>query len=256
MFISAGDARLFSTSFGPRSAPVILGIGGWIGSWELWAEPFSILSESLQTIAYDHRGSGATIAPVQSITFENLVSDVFTVLDAYKAETCVLAAESAGALTALGAALAQPKRISRLVIVDGMYHRSAPPGQDRFLQGLRTAYPATLKRFMELCIPEPGCEHIVTWGRQILDRASPEGAVALYEMAGSVDLRAQLGRIDQRTLVVHGALDAIVPLAQGRALASALPNARLVVLDDAGHVPTMTRPVEVARAISEFLSGK
>ena len=67
MFISRDDARIFATAFGPRSGRDIVGIGGWIGSWELWIDPFSILSESWRTLAYDHRGSGATIAPVETI---------------------------------------------------------------------------------------------------------------------------------------------------------------------------------------------
>ncbi len=121
MFISIDDAKIFTTAFGSPDAPCILGIGGWIGNWELWTDPFSILSETWRTIAYDHRGSGATQAPIESITFERLVDDVFAVLDAYGVERCILAAESAGALTALGAALKHPERIAGLVIVDGLY---------------------------------------------------------------------------------------------------------------------------------------
>lgn len=60
------------------------------------------MSQNWGTIAYDHRGAGATIAPLESISFNRLVEDVFAILDAYNAENCVLAAESAGALTALG----------------------------------------------------------------------------------------------------------------------------------------------------------
>ena len=76
MFLTLDDARLFTTAFGPPTAPVLLGIGGWIGSWELWAGPFSLLSADWYTIAYDHRGAGATLAPTESITFERLVDDV------------------------------------------------------------------------------------------------------------------------------------------------------------------------------------
>ncbi|HNS01945.1 MAG TPA: alpha/beta fold hydrolase [Anaerolineae bacterium] len=109
MFVDIGNAKIYTTAFGSTTAPVIVGIGGWIGSWELWAEPFAILSRSWRTIAFDHRGTGATLAPVESITFDRLVNDVFAVLDAYAVEQCVLAAESAGALTALGAALRNPQ---------------------------------------------------------------------------------------------------------------------------------------------------
>ena len=101
MFVTVGDAQIFTISFGSRALPPIVGIGGWIGSWELWADPFSILSQDWHTIAYDHRGSGATVAPPASITFARLVDDLFAVLDALGVEQCVLAAESSGALTAL-----------------------------------------------------------------------------------------------------------------------------------------------------------
>ncbi|MBL8131716.1 MAG: alpha/beta hydrolase [Anaerolineae bacterium] len=255
MFIDVGDAKIYATSFGSTTSPVIVGIGGWIGSWELWADPFSILSQSWHTIAYDHRGAGATIAPVDSITFNTLVDDVFALLDAYKVGKCVLAAESAGALTALGAALKHPERITGLVIVDGMYFRATSPEKDMFLMGLRKAYSATLDRFVETCIPEPDCDHIKRWGRQIIDRASQEDAIALYLSASEIDLRNELSRISQPALVLHGEADVIVPIEDARRLTGILPNAKLTVLPGAGHVPTMTRPGEVAREIMEFFGS-
>ena len=79
MFITIGNTKIYSASFGSTALPVIMGIGGWIGSWELWAEPFSILSQNWHTISYDHRGAGASIAPIETITFDWLVDDVFAV---------------------------------------------------------------------------------------------------------------------------------------------------------------------------------
>ena len=252
MFINVGDAKIYTTAFGSTTSPVIVGIGGWIGSCELWAEPFSILSQSWHTIAYDHRGAGATIAPVESITFNRLVDDVFAVLDAYNVENCVLAAESAGALIALGAALKHPKRITGLVIVDGLYFREAASEKDLFLLGLRRDYSATLDRFIETCVPETNSDHIKRWGRQILDRASQDAAIALYLSAGEIDLRNELNRISQPTLILHGEADGIVPVEGAHRLAEILPHAGLSVLPGAGHVPTMTRPYEVTREIMNF----
>ncbi len=255
MFIQSGDAQIFSVSFGTPKSPPILGIGGWIGNWELWAGPFSTLSACWHTIAYDHRGSGATIAPIESITFAKLVEDVIAVLDAYGVEQCLLAAESAGALTALGAALKYPERVSGLAIVDGLYYQAPLTGDDPFLLGLQMDYSRTLDWFVEACVPEEGCEPVKSWGRQILGRASPEAAIALYRMASSIDLRPDLASIHQKTLILHGDADRLVPLPAARWLAETLPNARLSTLPGAGHVPTMTRPEEVARQIKDFFES-
>jgi pimeloyl-ACP methyl ester carboxylesterase len=252
MFITIGNAKIYTTSFGSKTFPPIVGIGGWIGSWELWAEPFAILSQKWHTIAYDHRGAGATVTLVESITFDRLVDDVFAVLDAYAIEHCVLAAESAGALTAFGAALKNPHRITGLVIVDGMYFRETPEEKDHFLLGLRKAYPATLDHFVEACLPEPDSDHIKHWGRQIIDRASQDSAIALHLSMSGIDLRDDLSHITQPTLILHGEADVLVPVKEAHWLAKTLPNAKLTVLKGAGHVPTMTRPVEIAQEIMNF----
>ena len=256
MFIRIDDAQIYSTAFGFPSASALIGIGGWIGSWELWAEPFSILSQTWHTVAYDHRGAGATLAPVETITLDHLVDDVFAVLDAYQIDHCVLAAESAGALTALAAALKKPDRILGLVIVDGSYYQPISTAATPFLMGLQNHYAATLAHFVEACVPEPDSAHIKRCGLQILQRASPEAAIALYRMADGIDLRDDFGKITQPTLILHSGLDTIAPIASAEWLARTIPNSKLRIINDAGHVPTVTRAPRVAAEINAFFGGK
>ena len=165
MFIEVPGAKLFAVRSGPARGTAIVAIGGWIGSSELWQEPLADLSDTFITVTYDHRGSGLTVCDTDSITFDNLVTDVLAVLNAFGISRCVLAAESAGAQTALAVAARFPEKVSHLVIVDGMYSRGVAVENDPFLQGLRSAYPATIERFVQLCVPEPESEHIKAWGR-------------------------------------------------------------------------------------------
>jgi pimeloyl-ACP methyl ester carboxylesterase len=62
-----------------------------------------------------------------------------------------------------------------------------------------------------------------------------------------------LGGIVTPTLVVWGREDRIVPLECGERFAKALPNARLHVMDRAGHFLEMERPDDLARLVSEFV---
>jgi pimeloyl-ACP methyl ester carboxylesterase len=255
VFLTVGDAQLFTLTFGPRSGRPILGIGGWIGSWELWAGPFALLSEKHRAIAFDHRGSGATITPLESITFERLVDDIFAVMDAFALQDCVLAAESMGAAVALGAALKHPERIAALVLVDGMYASDTSEGDNPFLERLRADYAGAIEGFTWACVPEPENGPVRRWGKQILARADPGAAIALLSMSTGIDLRSKVSQIQQPVLILHGSADRVVPIAEGAWLAENLLNARLVRIDGAGHVPTMTHPDTVAREIETFLES-
>lgn len=95
--------------------------------------------------------------------------------------------------------------------------------------------------------------HIKRWGRQIIDRAAPEAAIALRRLNSEADLRADLPKIRQPTLIIHCEGDKIMPVDQTRTLAKTLPNAELVILKDSGHIPTLTRPAEIAGQIERFL---
>ena len=255
MFIPHNNAQLYTVEFGsgPRT---LVAHGGWTGSWELWTEPFTQLSKSWRTVAYDHRGTGASIAPVESISIENMVTNLFAVLDTLNIEKCVLAAESAGGMVAVNAVLQQPERFDGLVLVDALLHNEDDGSDAGFIQGLQTNYMATIGGFVDACVPttEQNSAEIRSWGRKILSRATSESAIRLLECTHGIDLRPKLPQIQHRTLILHGDADAIVPLSDSEYTASQIPNCHLHVVKGAGHVPSVTRAVEVAQVINQYFS--
>ena len=79
----AEGAQLWTVAFGPGDGPAFVAVGGWIGSWELWAGPFGVLSARWRVVGFDHRGTGATVSSAASITHERLVDDIFVVLGSW-----------------------------------------------------------------------------------------------------------------------------------------------------------------------------
>lgn len=67
------------------------------------------------------------------------------------------------------------------------------------------------------------------------------------------DQQGTLRRIHQPTLVLCGAHDALCPVKRHSFMAELIPHARLVVLDDAGHLPTLETPDETNDALWEWL---
>ena len=254
MFIQNESATLYTVDFGAGPS-TILAHGGWTGNWELWAEPFSHLSKTWRTVAFDHRGTGATVAPIESITMENMVSDLFAIMDKLKLETCILAGESSGGMVVVNAVLQQPHRFEGLILVDALLHNENK-GDTPFIQGLKTNYPQTIAAFIEACIPqsEPLYTEIQSWGRKILGRATAEAAIRLLEFSYGTDVRPDLSKLKIPTLILHGDQDAIVPASESAFAASQIPNSKLLILNGAGHVPTMTHPREITSAINKFFS--
>lgn len=247
MFLDVNGVRLHTISFGvgPRT---LVATGGWTGSWELWQQPFELLTAAgWRCISFDHRGSGESPVEAQLITALAMTDDVIGVLDAYGGGRCVLAGESMGGTIAALAVQRYPDRFTGLVLVD--------PAEAIFndrraalAAGSRADYPATVRGFVDRCLPESDSEHLKRWGRDILLRAEPEQAARLLEM-WQAPLVSSPSRIAVPTLIVHGREDAIVPVEHARELARLIPDSELVVLDGVGHVPTLTGPHEVVAAI-------
>jgi pimeloyl-ACP methyl ester carboxylesterase len=249
VFLDVNGVRLRTLVFGtgPRT---LLAVGGWTGSWEVWAEPIAQLTaRGWRCVAYDHRGAGESPVDPALIGVEAMVADVAGVLDALGIDRCVLAAESQGGAIAQYAVARDPRRYEGLVL-------SAPAptgrkaGPSPFADACRADYPAAVAQFVEACFPEPDVEHVRRWATNILLRAEPEQAARIIEMWGDegvpdVDPR----EIDVPTLILHGTADAIVPIDGSRRLAELLPDAELVEFEGSGHVPPMTRPDDVVEAI-------
>ncbi|HET7310139.1 MAG TPA: alpha/beta hydrolase [Mycobacteriales bacterium] len=250
MFVTINDhfTRLVDVGEGPR---VLVTHGGWTGNWELWEQQAAALSrQGWRVIAYDHRGAGQSQATPAQITLDALVDDLFAVLDHCGVDRCVLAGESMGALVVLRAAERAPERFAGLLIAGGTARFPKSLQLRAFRLGLHTAYRLTLRNFLMLAVPERDVRrHIRRWGLSILRQATRPNARRLVGVMYGVDQRDIAARVSVPTVVVHGKKDRIVPFRLGEELATLLPDCRFVPLDDAGHVPTLTRP---DRIISEL----
>jgi 3-oxoadipate enol-lactonase len=243
MFITRPDAELHVLSFG-QGPLTLLAVGGWIGSGEVWLELFGHLPHwRCGTGSSTHRGP---------ITLEAMADDVLAVADALGLPSCVLAAESAGAAVALRAVQKAPARFLGQVLAGPAWQRTEPGSQDGFIAQLQRDYPATLRAFVDACLPETPRPELRRWGLQILMRADLADAVALLgcrnEAVGTEDLPA----VALPTLLLHGTKDHIVPLSASRQLAAHLPQCELQELPGLGHVPIVTEPRDLAARIDAF----
>src|SRR5215207_930978 len=109
------------------------------------------------------------------------------------------------------------------------------------LEGIEKGYEL---RHRQRCL-----EQIVSW--RLADSPSDTSYYEQARAGASFDLSRDVGRITSPTLVIHGAEDRYVPVANAAALAGAIPGARLRVLEDAGHLVFIERFADVNRRSEE-----
>lgn len=256
MFHDIGSRRVHSLSFGsgPRT---LVAVAGSFANWEIWAPVFERLSPRWRVVGFDHDGVGQTKVPIEEISHERHVETLLSVLDAQEVDRCVVAGDSANAAVAIAAAVASPERFDGLVVANGHAWGFDRPEVRQFVDALRTNFEGTVDFFVDLVFPEADSDHLKLWLRDIIHRTGPESAARILEANYDVDLRSRLTEVTAPTLIIHGELDAISPTAleDAKTLADTIPRASLELLDDAGHLPLLSRPDRVAAILDSSLSS-
>lgn len=161
----------------------------------------------------------------------------------------VLVGHSLGGAIAMHIALRRPELVSGLVLI-GTGARLPVP--EWVWESLRDDFEEECARLMRgfLTVPED-CDLPVA---AALQACGPAGLAADYTACGSVELRGLLGPLTAPVLVIAGADDPLTPPWMAEELVGELPNAELVVIDGARHMPMVEAPGTVNMLIGAFMA--
>jgi pimeloyl-ACP methyl ester carboxylesterase len=254
MFHQHDHRTIHSVSFG-RGANTFVGIAGSFADWTVWSPTFELLQSRWRCVGLDHDGVGLTDVDVGTIDHELHVDTLFSVLDAQGIDRCVVGGHSVNASVAIDAVLRDPGRFNGLVVANGHAWQMDRPEIRAFVDALRTDFDGAVEFFVKLVFPEPGSADEKRWLRGVMHQTGPEACARVLEAKYPVDLRRRLAEVSVPTVVLHGALDKMSsdPLGEATTFESEIPDAVLVNLDDAGHLPLRTRPRAVADVLDAFL---
>jgi 3-oxoadipate enol-lactonase len=256
--LTVADRRLFHHRRG-AGEPLLL-IQGMSGTHLSWGEPFvADLEREFDVVAYDHRGIGRSDPVSAPFSIAELADDAAGLLDALGWDTAHVLGISMGGMVAQELALRHPERLRTLAL--GCTYCGGP--------GSALAPPDTLAR-LSAGMLSGNAELAIRTGFEInvsAAFAAQEGAWETFRaMATSLpapvpvimlqmqaiaahDTSARLGGLDVPTLVIHGDDDRMLPVANGRLIASLIPGARLEVLEGVGHMFWWEQPERSAQLV-------
>lgn len=153
-----------------------------------------------------------------------------------------------------------PKRVTRLALLDTSAHADTPE-QHRRRRGLIELarigrFKGVTPRLLPLLIhaDRQQDEALATVVKDMAARIGKQGFFNQQRaIMGRPDSRPDLPRYALPTLVLVGRQDALTPLSASEEMAALIPRARLVIIENCGHLSTLERPEETTAALRAWL---
>ncbi len=235
------------------------------------------LADQFTLVFYDHRCNGRSEgAEVSSMTFENLTADADALRQTLGFDQWAVLGHSFGGNVALEYALRYPQNLSHLVLMNTGgdqwwvnqnapdilakrgYSASVVRAARRFYNGqlapgefLRTSMKFMSAYFYRNFFLEMAHDVLSPGPRP---KMRPEATIFGYsQLLMGWTVMDRLSEIEVPTLVMAGRYDFLFPPEHQAILADRLPNAKLVLIERAGHNPQMERTAEVIQTVRDFL---
>lgn len=255
---SDGTCIAYATS---GSGPPLVYVANWLThlklDWNspLWSHWFRELSRGHTLVRFDARGNGLSDRVVEDISVDAWAQDLAAVVNDLGLEQFSLLGFCQGGATSITYTVRHPQRVDRLILYNS-YHRGAFADggteeekreaealADMIEVGWGREAAAFRQLFANLMLPEGSMEHIRWYANLQRRTVSSQLAVRLWRAFHALDVRDLAPQVQSPTLALHVQGNRIVDFADGRALASLIPDVRFVPLDGKNHILLEGDPV-------------
>lgn len=242
--------------------PVLLISGLGFGRWS-WFKQVPELSKRFRTISFDLRNVGHLDDEQGAYSVGNLAAHAAALLDHLEVERAHVVGTSLGGFVAQELALRRPDLVDRMVLISTSYGGSESEPMSMSTLGRMLGWGATdrqdaVHRGLEVAVSEDyPASHPEDFERMVGWRITDSPPLSEYNKQLVAGARFNVSRsVDEMeipTLVLHGSEDRVVPASNAVSLAERLPEAKLRILEHAGHLVFVERSEAVNEEILDFL---
>ena len=249
---SAGAAIYYESS---GKGPALLFAHGAGGNAAIWFQQTAHFADRFNCIAFDHRGFARSPAPPSTLTATQFRDDALAVLDAAGVDRAHVVAQSMGGFTALRLALDAPDRVASVTLSGtsgGLPNEQPSEALKALVTGnASSGIAATMARATKADKPKMTLYAAIS----AFNTAFSFANLADLVRDGGPSL-ADAGRIACPVLFVAGREDPLFPPSLLASYVPHFPNARITVVDDAGHSPYYEQPEIFNALLDDFLNGQ
>lgn len=233
--------------------PLVL-LHGYPLDHHLWDDVAPLLEDTFDLILPDLRGFGESTTVDSPYTMNDYASDIAGLLDQLGIQKAAIVGHSMGGYVALAFAKLYPERVSGLGLVSSQVLADPPDRKEGRYKSAAEVSDKGIGGVVETMAPKfTSNEGLQAFARETMERQQPAAFIgALKAMAERMDATPLLSSFKFPVVIIHGEADALIPIDRAREVKSAIPNAHLVELKGAGHMPMMEAKEETARALKHL----
>ncbi|SEU37166.1 alpha/beta fold hydrolase [Stigmatella erecta] len=242
---------------------------GFGANQQAWRHQAAAFQDRYRIVLFDHMGCGQSdvnaYSPQRYSSLHDYAADVLELCEALKLSRCTYVGHSFGGMIGVLAALKEPDRFRRLVLVgasprylndpaEDYFGGSEQPQVDALYAAVSTQFPAWVDGFASASIP--GRPELIAELSRSLQSMRPDIALSMLRTIFQSDHRADLPQLKVPALVVQTEEDFVVPEAVARHLVRRIPQAQWAPLEGVvGHHPHLTAPKQLNNAIKTWLGN-
>ncbi|HEX2640380.1 MAG TPA: alpha/beta hydrolase, partial [Pyrinomonadaceae bacterium] len=245
--------------------PLVLVPGFASGAWS-WNWQADELSSDFQVITFDPRGvSRSTLHGGKAVSIQSIADDAAELMDWLEIDAAHVLGISFGGFVAQEFALKYPMRLKKLVLASTSFGgpNHVAPSMEVLAafastEGLNTS--ERIRQYLTMAFSSGFLESDRDTVDQFCtlreDNPVPRD-VYMQQLQSAMMFNAEdrIAAIAAETLVITGDNDTVVPVQNSSNLAAKIPNARLAIIENSGHMAFVERAAEFNRMVRDFLKG-
>ena len=242
---------------GPADGPVLVFINSLGSDFRIWQDVVPAFADRFRVVLYDKRGHGLSDAPPAPYTIDEHADDLLRLLDHLGIERFSLVGLSVGGLISQRLAVRCPERIQTIALCCTAAKIGTPELWAERIAGVENGgieplADNVLQRWFTPLFRETRAAELAGW-RNMLVRTPAHGYAGTCAAIRDADLRPDAGRITVPTLCVAGDQDGSTPADLVKGTADLIPGARFALIDGAGHIPCIEKPMVLSTLINAHL---
>jgi sigma-B regulation protein RsbQ len=251
---------------GPENGQAMIFAHGFGCDQNMWRFVTPAFEETYRIVLFDHVGAGQSDPSAYSRgKYESLkgyASDMLEICRELGLTRTIFVGHSVSAMIGVLAALQEPDRFERLVLVgpspryidDGDYTGGfSREDIEGLLESLDSNYLGWSSAMAPVIMGNPDRPELGSELTNSFCRTNPEIAKHFARVTFLSDNRADLPNLKVRSLILQCQEDAIAPRSVGEYVHRQIPDSELVLLEATGHCPNLSAPRETIAAIQGFL---